>query len=134
MPSPTREATGCQSSFDAASLIIALLIGVYLIWILRKTTPEKKMPAANGSNRSMAKYAAGAVIVVGIVVAMTWSTQDSVPNSKKDWEPRGEVLAGLRAGMSRDEVHRVKGQPYALQNEPNRDWDTWHFCEMGSFV
>lgn len=119
--------SGYQSSPDLASLVIALLISVYLIWILRKTTPEKKMPAAEASGRSMPKYAAVAIIVVGIVVAMTYSTESSFPNSKKDWEPTGEVLAGLSAGMSRGEVHRVKGEPYALQNEPNRDWDTWHF-------
>jgi hypothetical protein len=58
---------------------------------------------------------------------MTYSDESSVLNSKKDWIPRGEVLAGLSAGMSRREVYNAKGEPYALQNEPNRDWDTWHF-------
>jgi len=48
-------------------------------------------------------------------------------NNQSNWKPRGEVLAGLSAGMSRREVYSVKGEPYALQNEPNRDWDTWHF-------
>ena len=118
---------GYQSNSDLTSLIIAPLISIYLIWALRKTAPDKERLMAKASRSATPKYAAAAIVVVGIVLAMTYSNDSSVLNSKKDWEPKGEVLAGLSAGMSRSEVYRVKGAPYALQNEPNRDWDTWHF-------
>jgi hypothetical protein len=98
--------------------LILLAISAYLIWVLRKTKPAKK-----GLRLAASRLAIGLVIVL----LMIFGDGILFQYNKKYWEPT-EHLAGLRIGMSREEVLGRKGQPDECWRDASSKTSTcsWH--------
>jgi hypothetical protein len=115
---------GYRPGASLTSLIIPLLISVYLIWILRKTVPEKEKTPGKPSRAVIPKYLAAAVAIAGVALTLIYSGDILTKYNNNYWEPQTVDLAALSPGMPQGEVRRLKGVPYS---GGSKDWDSWHF-------
>jgi len=119
---------------DYFSLMISLVISIYLIWVLIKTTQKK--------HTIRSKIIGATVTIVPLVLFMIYASSSFDQNFKKDmktqeasqvqevWKPQKDwkpstTLAGLSIGMTKEEVHTIKGQPYSCYENENAC--SWHF-------
>ena len=101
-------------------VLIALVISIYLIWVLRKTAPAKESLQVRALRLVRPKNLAVMAVGVGVVLAMVIGNQYKLKQEeldRKNWRP-SEQLAGLKLGMWHGDVRDLKGEPYAC-------WDGW---------
>ena len=112
---------GTPSRDVPVSALLAPVVSVYLIWVLIKTSPDRRDLRTRLLALARPRNLAAATAVVGGIWLLSSLGEAADQRARDSWVPSSS-LAGLRIGMARSVVRARKGSRYSS----SADGDNWY--------